>query len=163
MSFTATDGRLDLDTALISLSAGRIVASQGVARLVVGANGAFVVVPVTERRSTSDLDAAARLAHDLAARTREVLVQHLGLAPFLDALVAVTARRCPTDQSLATLVPLDLIGDVLAEGPTQVGEQALSRIRNLLEEGLLDGWKAGIISAGATIDLCDETTTAPTR
>lgn len=154
---SGTVGTSRLDQAILTLSDDRVVAGCGEARLVIGPNGGFVIVEAQNRRDGAALDAAARTAHDLAELTRGVLVQHLGLTPFIDALVVVRSRRCPPPRALATMVPIDLIDDILSEGPTQVGGVALARIGQLLAAGELDGWVPISDSTGATIDLCDPT------
>jgi hypothetical protein len=60
------------------------------------------------------------------------------------------------------MVPVDLLDEVLVEGPTQVGGQALARIADLVRRGDLDGWVPAPLAAGATIDLCDAPDEQPT-
>lgn len=155
MTTTGLAGGSRLDRSILALPADRVVACNGDARLVIGPNGGFVIVPADTRRDAALIDAAALRAHELAERTRGVLVQHLGLTPFLDALVVVGSRRCPPSRAVATMVPVDLLDEILGEGPTQVGRPALDRIDALLRAGRLDGWVPASGDRPATIDLCD--------
>ena len=148
-----------IDEVLSSLPQGYIVATQGDARLVLGPTGAFVLLPAG--RITDDVAATAhRLAH-LVLVTRNALCDHLTWVPFLDALL-VTSADPPRDVDV-TVVPHDLVRDVLIEGPTVITLGTLNSIREALRSTRIDGWQIGTGAPGANINLRDPAQPSATR
>jgi hypothetical protein len=142
---TPTSG---IDGILAELPSDWVIGSQAEARLVIGPSGAFVLVP-----GQIDLTTAADLAQDLAHRTRAVLARHISWVPFIDAAVVTEADR-PTEDA-AVVVPVDLLGELLIEGPPVIDRPALGVLRNLLAQGSLDGWRVGLAPVDVSIDLCE--------
>ena len=145
-----------VDRLLEELPEGHVVASRGAARLVVGPNGGFVVVPSGSRDGGLDVTRAARLASSLAEEARAALVDGGAFAPFLDAIVVSSGRR-RSGVEAACVVPLDLLAQVLVEGPPVVGRGVLDRVSELLGAGEVAGWVPGVGAEAAMIDLCEET------
>jgi hypothetical protein len=136
-----------IDRLLAGLPATHTVASQDAARLVVGPCGATVVL-LGERDVPDAADRAARLA----AATRTALADHVAWVPFVDAVVVTDdADRSAT---AATVVPPDLLGEVLVEGPEVIDPPALDVIVDLLDTDGLAPWRVGLDSDAAKIDLC---------
>ena len=76
------------------------------------------------RRST--WRGAADRAQDLALQTRTVLAHHISWIPFIDAAV-VTAGDRPAEPAVSTIVvPVDLLGELLMEGPPVIDQPALA-------------------------------------
>jgi hypothetical protein len=150
--------RHSLDGLLDHLPEGWAVGHRQSARLVVGPTGAFVLVP-----GEGDLSIAAEQAHGLAQRTRSAMARHLSWVPFVDA--AVVTSNDEHAEVAAILVPLDLLGELLVQGPPVIDRPAITLMTSLLVAGSLDGWEVGTASADVKIDLCDPplqpSTTAP--
>jgi hypothetical protein len=137
-----------IDRLLAGLPATHTVASQESARLVVGPSGATVIL-LGERDVANAADRAARLA----AATRASLADHVAWVPFVDAVVVTDdAERSPAS---ATVVPPDLLGEVLVEGPEVIDPPALGVIVDLLDTDGLAPWRVGLDSSTAKIDLCE--------
>ena len=137
-----------LDGVLEGLPAGWVIGHQEVARLAVGPTGAFVLVPGDDDPAT-----AADHAHDLAQRTRSALARHLSWVPFVDAAVVTSHDRHP--EAAAVLVPRDLLGELLVQGPPVIDRPAITVLHALLVAGSLDGWEVGTVTVDAKIDLCE--------
>lgn len=137
-----------IDAILAELPAAFVLARQASARLVVGPCGAFVIHP-----ADGDVAGAADHLTRLTSVTRNALFDHLTWVPFVDAIVVTRTSR-PRNH-LATVVPLDLLGDVLTQGREVVDAGTLNAIRDAVRTGRLDGWRVGSGSAGDRIDLCD--------
>jgi hypothetical protein len=140
-----------LDDAIAALPSACIVAHQGEARLVIGPSGAFVLLATHGDRVT--IEATAHRLADLVLTTRNALCDHLTWVPFVDALL-VTSADAPHDVDV-TVVPGDLVHDVLIEGPTVITLGTLNAIRETLRTGRLDGWQVGSPSSSAAINLRD--------
>jgi hypothetical protein len=100
-------------------------------------------------------DRAARLA----AATRADMAEHLAWVPFVDAVVVtsgISTAASPLDPA-ATVVPLDLLCEVLTEGPAVIERPTLGTLVALLGDGRLSSWVAGVIPSAAKIDLCQPT------
>lgn len=147
-----------IDEVLGHLPAGHVRGRCGLARLVLGCNGGFVVVP-----AGSEPEPAARLARRLVDETRATIADHLSLVPFLDALVVERSpRQLPGVP--AVLVALDLLPDLLVQGPPVVPVDVVAGVRRLLTGQLLGAWRVDAAQPADTIVLCDPTqaTTSPT-
>ncbi len=136
-----------IDLVLGNLPTTHIVGSAAASRLVVGPNGAFVLLP----------DAVEELARDAAANhlavaTRETLAEHLRWVPFVDALLVTAEDREP--QAQATVVTLDLLSFVLLDGPLVIDPDACRTVGSLLHAGTFAGWAAGLPVGDGSIDLC---------
>jgi hypothetical protein len=137
-----------IDGILAELPPDWVIGRQGEARLVMGPSGAFVLVP-----EAADLAAAADRAQHLAQLTRAIVSHHISWVPFIDAAVVTDADR-PTEDA-AVVVSIDLLAELLIEGPPVIDRPALGVLRNLLVEGSLDGWQVGSAPADVSIDLCE--------
>jgi hypothetical protein len=149
-----------IDEVLGSLPEAFVVASSGEARLVVGPPGAFVLLDGSGAAAASG--PGADRAALLAVTTRTALADHLAWVPFIDAVV-VTAERSVADPS-ATAVPLDLLAEVLTEGPLVIDDTTIAAIAGLVAGDQLSTWRAGLSTPAAKIDLCQPTPdTTPSR
>jgi hypothetical protein len=137
-----------LDGLLAGLPADWVIGHRDTARLAVGPTGAFVLVP-----GEGDLAAVADHAHELAQRTRAALARHLSWVPFVDAAVVTSDDR--HGDAAAILVPLDLLLELLVQGPPVIDRPAIAVLNGLLVARSLDGWEVGTATADAKIDLCD--------
>ena len=117
----------------------------------IGPNGGFVVVATTSS-GRGPLAGAARHAGGLAGEARTSLASLVGMAPFLDALVVSTGRRRSGIEA-ACVVPLDLLHQVLVEGPRVVAADLLDRLDALVTGGDLPGWHPGTPRGSDVIDL----------
>ena len=136
------------DALLVNLPRGWVIGHRDEARLVLGPSGSFVLVP-----GAYDLALAAEQAHRLAQHCRTAMARHLNWVPFVDAAV-VTA----TDQAAeiaAIIVPIDLLTDLLTQGPQVIDPIDIKRIEGLLLTGDLDGWKAGTSTSNDKIAACE--------
>ena len=149
----------DLDRVLRELPGDFAVASQAASRLIVGRPGAFVLATLPDAARSPIEPLAARITR-LAASTRVVLADHLSWVPFIDAVV-VTGHG-PAPGAPVTMAPLDLVAELVTEGPDTISAEALGAVRALLRENRLGVWRAGIGEAGGRIDLCDPTPTTTT-
>lgn len=144
-----------IDRILASLAEPRAIAAHEEARLVVGPTGAFVVLP-----GEDNLCGSAQRAHDLARETRDALAEHLSWVPFVDAVVV--CDRCRSrDHTAATVVPFDLLPDMLREGTQVIDETLLAEVRELLRNQSLSVWRLARLAGDARIDLCDPTEERP--
>lgn len=148
---------------LTRIPPGYVVARQPRARFVLGRTGGFVLVP-GDTTSHDALRAAASAAIEFASSTRQVLADHLSLAPFLDPLVICRRTEpglCACD---TPVVPLDLLPHVLGDGPAVVTTTVLQRVTTLLLSESLLSWRFVATPSGAMIDLCDpQPTNQPTN
>lgn len=138
-----------MDRVLMALPPSHVVASNASARFVVGPSGAFVLLSIGSPDAVNG--SAARL--DLLVRsTRAALCDHLSWVPFLDSLLVsdTDVRRAPV-----TVVALDLLHDVITEGPTMIDETTLDCVREAVRSERLDHWSVGAMASAARIDLCD--------
>lgn len=120
------------------------------ARFVAGPPGAYIVAhagtaPSSSSSASSSEPAAsgpptpsvppdlARLATDI----RTALSEHLTLVPFVQPLLVSTEQRSHPSVR-ATVVPPELLLDVLVEGPPILNEAVLARIAAIVAEGHLD-------------------------
>ena len=60
------------------------------------------------------------------------------------------------------MAPLDLVHDVLTEGPTVITLGTINAIRDVVRTARLDGWRVGA-GAGASIDVRDPAQPSTTR
>lgn len=140
-----------MDRVLTGLPPVHVLAGQQDARLVVGPAGAFVLAPAGSDRL--ELASAAQRLEAMALATRESLCAHLAWIPFLDAII-VTADDPPRSLTV-TCAAVDLLHDVLTEGPKVIDAATIATIRDVIRGSALHGWQAGIAGAGGRIDLCD--------
>ena len=140
-----------MDAVLASLPPAYFVAGQDDARFVVGPGGAFVLLPTAT--TPSELHRAADRLHELAMTTRDALCDHLTWVPFLDALLVITGEVPRSTE--VTVAPLDLVRVVLTEGPTMIQPLTVTAIREAVRTSKLDGWRVGLGTGDARIDLCD--------
>jgi hypothetical protein len=138
---------IDVDAVLAALPQGWSVASTDGARFVAGPTGAFVLVA-----GWREPEAGADLAAHLAATTRTALAEHVAWVPFIDAIVVTGGGRRP--KGPATPIPLDLLGEVLVQGPEMIEADVLGVVADLLGRGELAGWRTGLRIDDAKIDLC---------
>lgn len=149
-----------IDEVLSSLPPLHVVASSDDARFVAGPSGAFVLLPGSAAVGGGVVGAAARLDR-LVQTTRSSLCDHLRWVPFLDSLLVSEADvRGPAP---VTIVALDLLHDVLTEGPPVIDDTTLGGIRDAVRADRLDEWTVGSGAAGARIDLCDPAQPTTTR
>jgi hypothetical protein len=128
-------------------------------QFVVGPSGAFVLLP--HRGAGSAVNGAATRLDLLVQATRSALCDHLSWIPFLDSLlVSVVDVRGPAP---VTIVALDLLHDVLTEGPAVIDDHALASIRDAVRTERLDRWTVGSGAGAARIDLCDPAQPTTTR
>jgi len=150
---TPIDG---IDQILAELPSSWVIGWLDQSRLVIGPSGAFVLTP-----GQLDLAGAADRAQALAVRTRTVLAHHISWIPFIDAAVVTTVDRPAESAVSAIVVPVDLLGELLIEGPPVIDQPALAVLRGLLANGALDGWRVGSAPADVKIDLCEPQPDAP--
>lgn len=156
---SADEIRAALDEVLASLPPLHVLARWGDARLVVGPAGAFVLVTAAD--APGNLARSAEQLEALARATRESLCAHLTWVPFVDTLV-VTA----TDPPRAPFIPcaaLDLLQNVLTEGPKVIDRPTIDTIRDAVRRSALNGWRVGSAAEADKIDLCDPVQPSPTR
>jgi hypothetical protein len=126
-----TLGTEDLDRLLTTIPSDYALGASGDARFVVGPGGGFILQVMGV-----DLE---RAAHDLLSvtnATRLALSDHLPWVPFLDPLL-VTPEAI-THHPDVTVVPLDLVIDVLRDGHQRLDEHTVERILVLLVERRLE-------------------------
>lgn len=151
-----------LDEVLASLPQLYVVAARDDARFVAGPSGAFVLLPHVEvARNGSGINAAATRLDLLVQSTRTALCDHLSWIPFLDSLlVSESDVKGPAP---VTIVALDLLHDVLTEGPAVIDDTTLVGIRDAVRAERLDHWSVGSGAGAARIDLCDPAQPTTTR
>ena len=137
-----------LDRLLDDLPAEFCVASHDVLRLVVGPPGVFVLS--SERAGSAEQ--VAGLLIRASIDVREMLADHLGWGPFVDALFVTDhdGVAFPT----VTGVPFDLLRATLLEGHVSITERQLIAVRQLLRDDRLDPWTF-CLPGTSTIDLSD--------
>lgn len=132
---------------LLALPETFVVGVLADARFVAGPPGAYIVAhadnaawrappsepPPSVRVGPSVPPDLARLASDV----RTALSEHLTLVPFVQPLLVSTASQSHPSVR-ATVVPPELLLDVLVEGPPILNESALARIAAIVAEGHLD-------------------------
>ena len=151
-----------LDEVLSSLPPLYVVARRDDARFVAGPSGAFVLLPHVEvDRNGAGISAAAGRLDLLVQSTRSALCDHLSWIPFLDSLLVSEADvKGPAP---VTIVALDLLHDVLTEGPAVIDDTTLVAIRDAVRAEGLDHWTVGSAGGAARIDLCDPAQPTTTR
>lgn len=127
MATAPTLATSDLDRLLTTLPGDHAVASLGEARFVVGPAGGFILQVVG-----ADLERDTHELLTLTNTTRIALSDHLPWVPFLDALLV--APEAITDHPDVTVVPADLVMDVLRDGHQRLDEATTDRIFLLLAE-----------------------------
>ena len=147
-----------MDRVLTSLPPIYVVAASGTARLVVGPSGAFVLLPTS---AAGGVDGAASRLDLLVQSTRSALCDHLSWVPFLDSLLV--SEVDVKERAPITIVALDLLHDVLIEGPTMIDDPTLGCIRDAVRTETLEHWTVGTAAAAARIDLCDPAQPTTTR
>ncbi len=143
--------RSGIDGVLTSLPPAFVIAGRGDARLVMGPSGAFVLLPAGRERVL--VEQAADHLIDLVMTTRMALCDHLTWVPFLDALLVTNAE--PPRGADVTAVPLDLVHDVLVEGPVMITSGTLNGLREVVRTSRLAGWHIGFGADLDRIDLSD--------
>ncbi len=139
----------DLDRLLTTLGREYALGALGEARFVVGPAGGFIVQVLGDNleRDTYELV-------KLTNATRIALSDHLPWVPFLDPLLV--APETVGHHRDVTVVPADLVLDVLRDGHQRLDETTMDRIFVLLAEHRLDpawtliGWPDG------TLGTCNE-------
>jgi hypothetical protein len=116
-----------LDAALSGLPPEWAVAMLGRDRLVAGPAGAFVLRP-----GTGELHRDARRVVQLARSTRAGLADHLAWIPVVDALLVT--RVDGSEPTEATVIPVELVADVLLDGVQPLDDETLRRITGLIVE-----------------------------
>lgn len=151
-----------LDEILSSLPPLYVVAARDDARFAAGPSGAFVLLPHTPSGTNgSGISAEATRLDLLVQSTRGALCDHLSWIPFLDALLVSEADvKGPAP---VTVVALDLLHDVLTEGPAVIDDTTLVAIRDAVRAERLDRWTVGSGDEAARIDLCDPAQPTTTR
>lgn len=125
----------DLDAVLAKLPASFAIGARRSARFVAGPSGAFVVLPASD-----DLDADAGRLLEITSATRASLADHLSWAPFLDSLLVTPDQIA--QPAAATVVPLDLLDEVLRDGHQGIDEDIMDLIFVVLaERRLAPGWR----------------------
>lgn len=137
-----------IDNILDTLPDDVTVAASGNARLVMTQTGVFVILP-----AAVDVNRAADRAHLLATETRDLLASHLSWVPFVDAVV-VCSNQSTTDSTAATVVPLDLLADLLREGVGVIDNDLLAKMCSLFAMNGFADWSIAL-PEDATIDLCN--------
>jgi hypothetical protein len=143
---TPLDG---IDQVLAELPSTWVIGWLDETRLVIGPTGAFVLIP-----AQLDVAGAAERAQALAGRTRQMLARHLSWIPFIDAAVVTTADKRTRSAVAAVVVPVDLLGEVLIDGPPVIDQPALGVLATLLDRGELEDWQARP-PTDVKIDLCE--------
>lgn len=138
----------DLDRLLTSLPREYAVGALRDDRLVAGPAGGFVL-----RVATDDLERDAHELLHLTGATRVALSDHLPWVPFLDPLL-VSATAGPHHHKDVTIVPVDLLVDVLRDGHQRLDRATMDRIFQLLAERRLDPTWALIGWADAKMHGC---------
>jgi len=145
-----------VDHILAELPSSWVIGWQDQCRLVIGPSGAFVLIA-----APVELDDAADQAQALAVRTRTILARHISWIPFIDAAVVTAADRPSEAAVSAIVVPVDLLGELLTEGPPVIDQPALQVLRGLLHSGELEQWQVGFTPTDVKIDLCEPQPDAP--
>lgn len=138
----------DLDRLLTALPSEYAVGALREDRLVAGPAGAFVL-----RGASEDVERDAYELLQLTSATRVALSDHLPWVPFLDALL-VSPRPGSQHRKDITVVPVDLLVDVLRDGHQRLDAATMDRIFQLLAERRLDPTWALIGWADARMDGC---------
>lgn len=132
----------ELDRLLTSLPREYAVGALRDDRFVAGPAGGFVL-----RVASDDLERDAQELLQLTGATRVALSDHLPWVPFLDPLL-VSSTVGPHHHQDVTIVPVDLLADVLRDGHQRLDAATMDRIFQLLAERRLDpawgliGWAA---------------------
>ena len=122
----------------------------GPATVVVGPTGVFVVLV---HDGTPD---RARALTRLAATIRSAFAERMAWVPFVHALLV---HDTPTTMAQTTVVPPDLLRDVLTEGRRTLEDETIATIRALMAEGVLDGLEA--VAPAGTADIMQECLESP--
>lgn len=138
----------DLDRLLTSLPREYAVGALRDDRFVAGPAGGFVL-----RAASDDLERDAHELLALTGMTRVALSDHLPWVPFLDPLL-VSPSAGPHHHKDVTIVPVDLLVDVLHDGHQRLDAATMDRIFQLLAERRLDPAWALIGWADARMGGC---------
>lgn len=137
----------------------------GLAAVVVGPTGVFVVL------AHDGSPERARSLGRLAATIRSAFAERMAWVPFVHALLVDDQS---TSVAQATVVPPDLLSEVLTEGRRTLEGETITHIATLIDEGVLDGLEsvapgtaAGRMaecfdSPAATVSSSPSTTSDPT-
>ena len=117
----------DLDELLTTLPREFALGAVGEARFVAGPAGAFIL-----QVADHDMERAVHELMQLTNATRVALSDHLPWVPFLDALLV--ARQATAHHPDVTIVPADLLLDVLHDGHQRLDESTMDQIFVLLAE-----------------------------
>lgn len=132
--FASSRSSVDIDRELQQLPPSCLIAASGEQRLVVGPTGMYLVAP-GGRDNAADAECLSRSAREL----RTALADHVWWVPFVDPLVVTAggARRAAD----ATLVPRDLLVELVIEGALIVDNATIERISDVLLTVGLPGWE----------------------
>ena len=122
----------DLDDALSQLPAHFVIGQLDDARLVVGPTGCTVLL------AQASGPAPEHTSSELAQQTRLSLADHLSWVPFVDALVVTAEGNIGSIVS----VELDLLVDLLTDGPTILDDATAQRLAELVgQRRLKPAWQ----------------------
>lgn len=138
----------DLDRLLTSLPREYAVGALRDDRFVAGPAGGFVL-----RAASEDAERDAHELLQLTGATRVALSDHLPWVPFLDPLL-VSPTAGSHHHPDVTVVPVDLLVDVLRDGHQRLDGTTMDRIFQLLAERRLDPTWALIGWADARMGGC---------
>jgi hypothetical protein len=125
----------ELDDLVLRLPRDYALGSLGEARLVAGPPGAFIL-----RAAGDDLEREARELLQVTNATRVALSDHLHWVPFLDALLVTGGENHQHPD--VTLVPADMLLDVIRDGHQPLDESTMDRLFVLLaERRLRPAWR----------------------
>lgn len=122
----------DLDRLLTSLSREFAVGALGDDRLVAGPAGGFVL-----RAAGDEIDRDVHELLQVTNATRVALSDHLPWVPFLDPLLVSPTAGSHHHRDI-TVVPVDLVLDVLRDGHQRLDRATMDRIFVLLAERRLE-------------------------
>lgn len=155
MACAATLDAADLDRLLTSLPREFAVGALGDDRFVAGPAGGFVV-----RAASDDLQRGAYELLQVTGATRVALSDHLPWVPFLDPLL-VSPTAGPHHHDDVTVVPVDLLVDVLRDGHQPLDPATMDRIFVLLAERRLEPAWALIGWSGERMGPCSSSDPPP--
>lgn len=136
MASAAILDEAELDRLLCTLPREYAIGALDGSRLVVGPAGGFVLSLMGE-----DLDADTYRLLQLTSATRVALSDHLPWVPFLDALLVAPVAGAHHHRDV-TVVPGDLLLDVLHDGHQPLDRATMDRVFVLLaERRLTPAWR----------------------
>ena len=142
-----------LEDCLEHLPDGFGVQSIGPAHVVVGPTGVFVVLA-----HDGSLERARGLGR-LAATIRSAFAERMAWVPFVHALLVDDQS---TTIAQATVVPPDLLAEVLTEGRRTLEDETIATICELISSGALAGLESvAPAMAGARMHRCFDLPAAP--